>query len=98
MLCCAIGDRFFLEDNNTPPDIRDDRGDTPLNVAAYAGQPAAVEELLRQGADINAKNNKARSMVDYSHVDILTKEMNKKIRLCAYVDGGDYPPLRRPYL
>lgn len=53
-----MDDRFFLEENGTPTDIRDDRGDTPLNVAAYAGQSAAVEELLRHGADINAKNNK----------------------------------------
>ncbi len=51
-------DRFFLEDKETPPNIRDDRGDTPLNIAAYSGQRAAVEELLRHGADINAKNNK----------------------------------------
>lgn len=51
-------DRFFLEENGTPTDIRDDRGDTPLNIAAYAGQPAAVEELLKHGADVNAKNNK----------------------------------------
>ena len=61
-VCCTVAGRFFLEDNNTPPNIRDDRGDTPLNVAAYAGQPAAVEELLRQGANINAKNNKARAI------------------------------------
>lgn len=62
VLCCTVGDRFFLEDHSTPPNIKDDRGDTPLNVAAYAGQPAAVEELLRQGANINAKNNKVAAM------------------------------------
>lgn len=50
--------RFFLDDNNTPADTRDDRGDTPLNVAAFAGQYAAVEELLGHSADVDAKNNK----------------------------------------
>eukprot|EP00752_Nemacystus_decipiens_P006945 g6233.t1 len=69
------GLRFFLEDNSTPPDIPDDRGDTPLNVAAYAGQPAAVEELLRQGANINAKNNKgwtpALSAASANHGDVM---------------------------
>lgn len=50
--------RFFLDDSDTSPDIRDDRGDTPLNTAALAGQVAAVEELLSHGADVNTKNNK----------------------------------------
>lgn len=50
--------RFFLDDSDTHPDVRDDRGDTPLNTAALAGQVAAVEELLVHGADVNTKNNK----------------------------------------
>lgn len=50
--------RFFLDDSDTHPDVRDDRGDTPLNTAALAGQVAAVEELLVHGADVNTQNNK----------------------------------------
>lgn len=42
------------------PDERNERGDTPLNIAAYAGQTAAVEELLRHGANVNATNNKVK--------------------------------------
>ncbi|CBN77998.1 Ankyrin [Ectocarpus siliculosus] len=69
------GLRFFLEDSNTPPNIRDDRGDTPLNTAAHAGQSAAVEELLKHGADVNAKNNKgwtpALSAASTDHRDVM---------------------------
>lgn len=50
--------RFFLDDSNVDPEIRDDRGDTPLNVAAFNGQFAAAEELCRRGANVNSKNNK----------------------------------------
>lgn len=57
-MCYITTTRFFLDDKNTPADIRDDRGDTPLNVAAFAGQYAAVEELLGHSADVDAKNNK----------------------------------------
>ncbi|CAM9214601.1 unnamed protein product [Laminaria digitata] len=70
------GLRFFLDDSDTPPDIRDDRGDTPLNTAALAGQVAAVEELLVHGADVNTKNNKgwtpALSAASVNHRGIIT--------------------------
>lgn len=50
--------RFFLDDMSTDPELRDSRGDTPLNTAAYNGQYAAAEELLKRGANVNSKNNK----------------------------------------
>lgn len=51
--------RYFLDDINKSVEVRDDRGDTPLNTAAYAGQLAAARELVERGADVNTKNNKA---------------------------------------
>lgn len=76
--------RFFLDDSDTPPDVRDDRGDTPLNTAALAGQVAAVEELLVHGADVNTKNNKVRSM----YVNLVGRAFPDRSE-CSAV----YPPL-----
>lgn len=47
----------------TDIELRDDRGDTPLNIAAYAGQLAAAKELLDHGADVNTRNNKVNTTV-----------------------------------
>ncbi len=37
-------------------DQLDDRGETPLMVAAFSGQPLVIDYLCTHGADINARN------------------------------------------
>ena len=52
--------------------IRDDKGNTPLHIAAsYAawGFPKIVELLISNGADINAKDNNGKTALSYA-IDI----------------------------
>lgn len=88
MVCLHVIFRFFLDDMNTPPNLRNDLGDTPLNAAAYTGQCAAVEELLRHGADVNAKNNKVHSMLTLLALStplILQKQDLCRVYFCGRV-------------
>lgn len=39
-----------------PVNQLDDRGETPLMVAAFSGQPLVIDYLCRNGADINARS------------------------------------------
>ncbi|MDD4927845.1 MAG: ankyrin repeat domain-containing protein [Gallionella sp.] len=49
--CAALA--LFLEAKNSP-EIRDNRGWTPLMIAAFNGMDEAVALLIRHGADVNA--------------------------------------------
>ncbi|MFC1636682.1 ankyrin repeat domain-containing protein [Planctomycetota bacterium] len=56
--------------------IRDDKGQTPLHIAAsYAAwnHPKIVELLLSKGADINAKDNNGKTALSYAVVGGRTK-------------------------
>ena len=45
----------------TEVDERDDKGATPLIIAAYSGQQAVADFLISEGADIRAKDSKDSS-------------------------------------
>ncbi|MVW70905.1 ankyrin repeat domain-containing protein [Bordetella sp. 15P40C-2] len=55
---------------------RDHLGNTPLLIAAAEGSLDVVKELIRQGADVNAKNNSGRTALSYAserkYVDLVT--------------------------
>ncbi|CAM9487778.1 unnamed protein product, partial [Choristocarpus tenellus] len=53
------GLRYFIHEKREQPNAQDDRGDTPLNIAAAGGKDNIIEELAKLGADVNKKNNKA---------------------------------------
>ncbi|MCY4042723.1 MAG: ankyrin repeat domain-containing protein, partial [Candidatus Dadabacteria bacterium] len=42
---------------------RDENGDTPLHWAAGLGKTEAIRELLKAGADIEARNNEGRTVL-----------------------------------
>ena len=50
---------YFVEVRGTSEDLKlsDDRGDTPLHVAAFVDNVQAVEYILEKGGDKRAKNN-----------------------------------------
>jgi hypothetical protein len=59
------------------PDVRDDRGRTPLHVAAYGGHHRAMRALVAAGADPNALENDRYDIVTIAAVanDVPTLEV-----------------------
>ena len=49
--------KLLLQQDAKLVNEKDKNGDTPLHVAAFHGQVAAVQALLDAGADVSAKNN-----------------------------------------
>lgn len=63
--------------------MRDDRGDTPLNVAAFNGQFFAADELCRRGANVNSKNNKVfEGSARVSHCACLNRRFQTNLAYC----------------
>lgn len=48
------------------PNIRDNRGRTPIMYAALADNPRAIQILLKAGADPTIKNNSGRTALMYA--------------------------------
>lgn len=47
--------------------VKDERDNTPLIRAALDGETETVEELLRMGADVNARNLEGRTGTNVRH-------------------------------
>ena len=52
------GVKFWLEDRKTPVDFKDERGDTPLNIAAQMGHEDVARYLVRNYCQLDTMNNK----------------------------------------
>jgi uncharacterized protein len=53
-------------------ETKNQRGDTPLIVAAYSNKPDTVEYLCKKGADVNAKNyNGATALIYAAYYNLL---------------------------
>lgn len=69
--------RFILQQDDVNPNLQDQRGNTPLNLAAARGWVEGVEVLLRYKANVNLANASGETplirAVQESHsVDIVT--------------------------
>ena len=57
--------------------VKNNKGWTPLHIAAWNGSKEMFEILILNGADINLKNNRGKTPLDYttkSMIDSLNKE------------------------
>ncbi|MET0839067.1 MAG: ankyrin repeat domain-containing protein [Marmoricola sp.] len=50
-------------DHGLPADVQDEKGNTPLMLAAYHGHAATVRMLLDRGADVDLRNGRDQSPV-----------------------------------
>ncbi|KIY50625.1 ankyrin [Fistulina hepatica ATCC 64428] len=77
-------------DAGLPCNLTNDKGNTLLMLAAYAGHTGLVRDLLKRGADPNRVNDMGQSIIAGAvfkgHDDIV----------CALVESGADPRLGRP--
>ena len=91
----AVGDidglRALLETSELDLDVRDARGRTALMAATYANQPAAVDLLLRAGADVDLQDDMLNNPFLYSGAEGLMEILKLSHR------AGADPTIRNRY-
>ena len=58
-IMCSKGDTWYVKrhlDKGSDVNAKDDRGNTPLDYAAYGGSKEVAELFIAEGADVKAKN------------------------------------------
>ena len=58
--------KFFTSLQETNIDSQDDKGATPLILAASNNHPKVVEFLLQKGADASIKDNSGKNALDWA--------------------------------
>jgi ankyrin repeat protein len=83
-------------DNGANIDLKDARGDTPLSLAAVAGQPDIVEILLEYGASTDVRNREGRTplqaVINFKKIlssnaimDKTSQSLKKRLDECAEI-------------
>ncbi len=83
--------RALLETSGLDLNVRDSRGRTALMAATYANQPAAVELLLRAGADVDLQDDLRNNPFLYAGAEGLME-----ILKLTHAAGAD-PTIRNRY-
>ncbi|KAF8849582.1 hypothetical protein BDZ45DRAFT_697407 [Acephala macrosclerotiorum] len=80
--------RTWLGNGNDGIMCRNDKGETILHYAARNGYKSVVTELLRRGADHNAKNNVGRSVIQVC--DSALNRANDQVKIAQMTAPADY--------
>ena len=86
-----VGLRALLETSELDLNARDSRGRTALMTATYANQPAAVELLLKAGADVDLQDDMRNNPFLYSGAEGLLEILKLTHR------AGADPTIRNRY-
>lgn len=76
-------------DSGRPVNLTNDRGDTLLMLAAYHDQPAAVDLLVRRGADVDRVNDNGQTALGAA---VFRRSPAVVTRLLTAGAGGDVGP------
>ena len=75
---------FYIQSR---PDVKDEGGNTHLMRAALAGEIEIVKTLLRDGADVNARNHEGRTALMFAIINFHTATVNVLLRFGADVNA-----------